>query len=181
MHPRCITPYLVTALIALIVGSAYATDVYKVVDKNGNVSFTDQPPAESAAGTVERVQVSSPNSAAPPLDMRKPQTPAPEAEAVAYETLITSPPDGTTIPMGPGNFVVSALADPALGGDRLRLLVDGEPLGEPQSSGNWQLTNVNRGEHQLVVERVNNRGKALDRSSPVTVYVMRPSINSPIR
>lgn len=181
MYPDRITHYLVAGLIALMAGSALATDVYKVVDENGNVSFTDQPPKDTTAGTVERVQLSSPNSATPPPEMPEPAAPAPEPEAVAYETVITSPPDGTTMPMGPGNFVVSAMADPALGGDRLRLLMDGEPLGEPQTSRTWQLTNVNRGEHQLTVERVNSRGKVLDRSLPITVYVMRPSINSPVR
>jgi hypothetical protein len=79
--------------------------------------------------------------------------------------------------MGPGNFAVTAMLSPPLNSDeRAVLLLDGSPVGEPQRSSSWQLQNVFRGEHQLVVERRDNEGKARDTSLPVTVYVLRPSI-----
>ncbi|WP_170287473.1 DUF4124 domain-containing protein [Halioglobus maricola] len=169
-------------LLALALASSQAwSQIYKTTDENGNVSFTDTPQPDS---NTEQVQLQQTNSTAPPPVIPsytgQPE-PADEDETSAGSVptaAITSPEPETTIPMGPGNFSVSASAAPGLGkGQALQLLIDGEPQGEPQVSGFWDLTNVFRGAHDLVVEVVSAEGATLSSSAPVRVYVLRPSIN----
>jgi len=155
-----------------------AAQIYKTVDENGNVSYSDTPPA---SGPSEQVKLRETNSAPPPEMPETRTAPAAqsgETEKSAYSVTISSPPDQTSIPMGPGNFSVSASVEPALGnGALLQLLMDDSPWGQPQSAGNWSLTNVFRGAHDLTVAVVDGEGERLAESKPVRVYVFRPSVN----
>jgi hypothetical protein len=79
--------------------------------------------------------------------------------------------------MGPGDFAVTAVMSPPLNSDERALLtLDGQPVGDPQRGSSWQLRNVFRGEHQLIIKRYDGQGDVVDTSEPVTVYVLRPSI-----
>ena len=152
-----------------------AQAVYKVTDADGTVTFTDTPPL-SGYRTVEEHSVQAPNSAKP-----APTTLAPAAalkEPARYNTRIVTPTDNATIPMGPGNFEVQTAWNPSLAsGEILQLLLDGEPVGAPQQTASWQLTNVYRGEHRLQVVRLDESGAQLDASAASTVFVLRPSVN----
>ncbi|WP_156507814.1 DUF4124 domain-containing protein [Halioglobus sp. HI00S01] len=168
-------------LMILALASAQAwSQIYKTVDENGNVSFTDTPPPDS---NTEQVQLQQTNSTAPPPDIPAYGTSATAADTGADESAvpvarITAPEQETTIPMGPGNFSVSATVSPALSkGQAMQLLMDGEPQGEPQAAGFWDLTNTFRGAHDLEVTVVSPDGETLSTSEPLRVYVMRPSIN----
>ena len=170
--------FLVLLLSATI--ATAQTQVYKYRDENGNVVFSDRAPNESNAESdaVETVELPALNTAQPPPDMPSSKTKTTSAKSeTRYESVITSPPDGTTIPMGPGNFAVTASAKPGLTqGEKLQLKIDGAVYGEPQNGTVWQLQNIYRGEHSLIVERIDRRGKVLHSTTPVTVYVLRPSI-----
>ena len=165
---------------AVFLGPAHTTlaqPVYKVTDADGNVTFTDTPPL-SSDGTIEEHSVHAPNTAKPTETTRAPAKPVEVEEPIRYDTRIVTPADSATIPMGPGNFAVQAALNPRLASDEtLQLLLDGEPVGAPQRIANWQLTNVYRGEHQLQVVRLDERGVQLDASPSSTVYVMRPIVN----
>ncbi len=167
--------------IAVCIGAVpngFAQTVYKVTDKDGNVTFTDTPPSDQEA-VVEAHTVHSPNTSAAvtPAPIDEPDD-ATVTEPISYETLIVRPVEAATIPMGPGNFSVDAMLRPALSqGERVVLTLDGEPMGTPQRMTTWQLTNVYRGEHRLQVVRVNAEGARVNASSERTVYVMRPIAN----
>lgn len=166
---------LILALLLLPV--AGGAQIYKTTDDQGNVSYSDTPPAGAPS---ERVDLPPVNTAPPPPDLpQPPPEPAPEEPAVPdYDLTITSPANETTIPMGPGNFSVSASVRPALAQDRLlQLYVDGKPWGDPQPGNNWALANVFRGAHDLTVAVVDSEGEQLASSEPVRVYVLRPSVN----
>ena len=157
--------------------TALAQPVYKVTDTDGNVTFTDTPPLSSDS-IVEEHSVQAPNSAKPTATTRTP-TASVEVEApTLYDTRIVTPAENATIPMGPGNFAVQAALSPRLASsETLQLLLDGEPVGAPQRSANWQLTNVYRGEHRLQVVRLDESGAPVDTSAATTVFVMRPIVN----
>ena len=173
------------SLIALmvVVGStasatAAAQTIYKVTDKDGQITYTDVAP-EAEGSMVEEVSVAEPNTAVPvspraaPLDGTAPT----ENTAPDYLTLISRPADGTTVPIGPGDFTVEAQASPALGvAERLQLKVDGTPFEVPQTSSQWRLTNIARGAHELQVMRLDDSGNTIDTSDISTVYVLRPSV-----
>ena len=164
-------------LLLLIPLAVAAQQIFKTTDEHGNVIFTDQPPPNADA--VEEVQLNRTNSAPPPPEIQALEpAPAPEPDAVAYDVAITAPANETTIPMGPGNFAVSAAAEPGLPpGGALLLRIDGEPWGEPGPATSWQLTNVFRGAHDLTVAVLDADGQPLAISEPVRVYVLRPSVN----
>lgn len=170
-----------TILLAalLLLSQLSSAQIFKTTDEHGNVSYSDTPPS---SGPSEQVKLRETNSAPPP-EILEPRSAAPEPAADAsaaldYSVTITSPANETTIPMGPGNFSVSAAVAPALGEDMLlQLLVDGTSSGAPQANASWALTNVFRGAHDVTVAVVDSKGKQLTVSGPVRVYVLRPSIN----
>lgn len=167
--------FLLLTLASLAQGQ---TRIYKIVDANGNITFTDKPPIstqeESSSVELNQINISVPPPQRP--HSNKLDTANEPQATIDYEISITSPPDSTTIPMGPGNFALSATVSPALeNGDRLQLILNGEPYGRPQNANNWRLTNVLRGAHDLSVQAVSNSGTVLSQSRPVRVYVLRPS------
>ncbi|SRR6056297_884961 len=166
---------LVLAVLLYPLAGSAETSIYRTTDAEGNVIFTDAPPAGADARS-ERLELQRTNTTPPPPEVdRVIQAEEPKEAPTAWEVGITSPANETTIPMGPGNFSVSASVRPALGANqRLQLMVDGAAQGEPNQSGSWQLTNVFRGEHTLKVNVLDDAGKTLATSEPVTVYVMRP-------
>ena len=154
--------------------------IYKYEDEQGNVVFSDRKPTNSdQTKGVEEVTLKTINTtpATPPrAPSNKPPTPTEDARVV-YSTVITQPLSGSTIPMGGGNFTVTAQAEPPLqAGETLRLTLDGSAVGTPQASGTWALRNVFRGEHTLVVERLDQDLRSVHQSAPVIVYVLRPSV-----
>ena len=169
--------------LLVLLPQAGTAQIFKSVDENGNVTFSDTPPN---SGSSEQIEVRQTNRTPAPAVIQ-PLEPVAEtapdaAAAVSYSVAITSPANETTIAMGPGNFSVSAAVEPALGeGGLLQLFVDGAPSGEPQASGSWALTNVFRGAHDLSVAVVDSKGARLAESAAVRVYVLRPSVNSPNR
>lgn len=167
--------WVLTAAICLAQAhTTIAQQVYKVTDADGNVTFTDTPPL-SSDGTVEEHSIHAPNTAKPTETTRAPAAPVEAEEPIRYDTQIVTPADNATIPMGPGNFSVQVSLSPRLeAGESLLLLMDGEPVGTPQRTPNWQLSNVYRGEHRLQVLRVDNEGAELGASDISTVFVMRP-------
>ncbi|MFV0477942.1 MAG: DUF4124 domain-containing protein [Parahaliea sp.] len=169
---------LATLSCGLLASTAVTAQIYKSVDEHGNVVFSDQPSGD--VRKAEQVELNTTNTTTPPRPVSRPHSrPEPTtAEAVNYRVSITSPANGTTIPMGTGNFSVSAAASPALtSGQTLQLQIDGQDHGGAQASGSWQLTNIFRGEHQLTVQRKSREGEVLATSEAITVYVHRPSVH----
>ena len=176
-HRLCCSSAMALIFVWLPLSEAHA-QIYKYRDSNGNVVFSDKRPPGSVEDGIEEISLPATNST------RGPDTTAPASQAetpspvdVDYQTTIIEPADGSTIPMGPGNFVVSVSLSPALsGGEQLQLMVDGSPAGTPQRSSAWELQNVYRGKHTLMVQRLDRNGDTIDRSDATTVYVLRPSV-----
>jgi hypothetical protein len=173
------TNRLLKCLLILWVTSAGLTvnaQVYKQVDENGKITFTDQPAPDATPVEIKPTNITPPPSpstypeAASDSDM--------DGAGNAFNVTITSPDDETIIPRGPGNFSVSASTSPALSPRHtLQLMMDGNPHGETQRNPSWTLTNVFRGEHNLQVAIMDVSGREVTRSASVRVYVFRPSTN----
>lgn len=181
MRPRF--PLLALPLLLAVLASVATAQVYKVTDPEKGVVFTDRP--EAAAGaTVEKIEIREPNQTPPPPQMTTPAVPSESsaatrraAEALEPTIEITSPANESTIAMGPGNFAVSARAEPPLAsGEAAILLVDGQPVGAAQSTLSWFIEGALRGPHDLVVQRIASNGQNVAISEPVRVYVLRPSL-----
>lgn len=170
---------LLTACLLCALALPAVAQIYKYTDASGNTVFTNQPPEGQAAETVElqptnTVQAQPVESAAP--------TDAPAANAQPYAVLaLTDLPSEEALRANNGTFSVGVQIDPRLQpGHSLRLLLDGQPYGQPSNVPRLQLVNVDRGEHSLAVE-VLSGGQSLQRSASVTFTVQRISTNSPAR
>jgi hypothetical protein len=165
------SPSLLVLLLAALASADSSSDqIYKTVDKDGKVIFSDQP-----APQAEPVNVGRTNSMQPPAATGTPADTAPtEPTAVVYESVeITSPADGGTVTNPSGNILVLFTLAPALReGDSTRLLIDGMPPGMPAEGGLLAPT-TSRGEHRLEVQVLDAAGTVLATSAPVYVTVFR--------
>jgi hypothetical protein len=171
-----------TLILLLTLPMAVSAQIYKTTDSQGNVVYTDKP--SSAGKPVEEVKLHTTNTAPPPPDIPRPASIAPaadteESEQSAYTVDITTPGNEATIPRGAGNFLLSATVEPSLAaGEMLQLHMDGIPWGEPQTSASWGLTNIFRGAHDFTVSVLAADGAPMVSSTPVRVFVIRPSVNN---
>ena len=179
-RPRLPVLLLTAGLLATLCEGhlAAAETIYKVVDEDGNVTFTDTPPNDADA-IVEPHSILGTNTTPAVATATENAIKTDQADAEAsYVTRIVSPANESTIPMGPGDFVVEAEVSPGPDSEeQLILLLDGAAVGAPQSVPRWQLTNVFRGAHRLQVVRVRETGAAQSQSTEHTIYVMRPAVN----
>jgi hypothetical protein len=171
--PRC---WILTALLLVVVHST--ADVYRWVDENGNVVFSDTP-IEGA----EKLELREPTIVpATPVPRRTEKLSPPAATAPAYTTLrIASPADGETV-RNVQDIAVSVVIEPALvDGHVVQFLLDGAPHGAPFESTQGVLSGVERGEHQLGAEIRDQAGKTLLRAAPIVIYVHQASLFQPSR
>lgn len=154
-----------------------SAQIYKHIDENGNVTFTDKPPEDARLVDVGRTNT------LPPPDMPRAQAPQDGGEITVeeleapeiYSINIISPMLDAVIPHGPGNFSVNVSISPDLHeNDYMQLFVDGDPVGEPQQTASWGLTNISRGTHSLETRIIDRRGAIKGRSPSVRVHVFRP-------
>lgn len=177
MLPRCRPLGL---LVALVLAAPAGAEVYRYVDKNGNLVLSDTVPGERA----ERVERVTPRPvmtvpALAPRGARKP--PAPEKKASPamgdYVVVIQSPGADATYQRAGEPIPIAFSIDPALQpGHRVDTLLDGAKLESAQAISPEQL---DRGSHILEIRLSNAEGKTL-KSSTVTFHIHQPSAQSPL-
>jgi hypothetical protein len=171
-------PLLVCLLLALALPAS--AQIYKYTDANGNTVFTNQPPDGTPAESVELPPTNTVEMQTPSLP---PATPANEQKSQApYSVLrLTGIPDEEAMRANNGSFVVGVDIQPRLQpGHRLRLVLDGQPYGQPSNVPSLQLSNIDRGEHSLAVT-VLAGDQVVQQSMTETFTVQRISLNSPAR
>ncbi len=176
----------------LVVSAVAATKVYRTVDKDGNVIFTDVPPERLGDDIDPRdtqiVDVSPANTYSPSQrrtaeDGRQlwivddPAAPGGEEEAesqVVYRSLeITSPANDQAVRANDGNVSISASIQPELSpAHKIRLTVDGQTHSQGPDTF-FTLTNMNRGTHTAIVSVIDETGTPLISSPRVTFHVLR--------
>lgn len=170
--------------LALPLSQASAT-IYKWVDEQGNVSYSDTPHAGAQQLDLPS-QTEMPETQIGEQPKTQSQEQSPVADAmIQYQISLSAPLQEATIWTGNGDVEVQASVDPAPQSDmKYQFLVDGKPyLPQPQTSSYVTLTNVDRGTHELQVQLLNAQDKVIATSNPpVKVYVHRPSLlNQPAR
>ncbi|WP_028238274.1 DUF4124 domain-containing protein [Stutzerimonas azotifigens] len=164
------------ALSLLILAQPAAAEVYTYVDEQGNRVFTDRP----HSGEARSVEVRPSNRMSLPAPPRTAAA-ASEPRTVKlapqrYERVwIEQPEADATVRDNAGNLTVSAASEPPLHpGDRFRVLLDGQPVDDPERP--LFLGNIDRGTHQLAVEIVASNGSVLGTSASQPVHVKRMSL-----
>lgn len=164
-------PSLMTSLLLALCLSAAApwADVYKVVDENGRVTYTDTPPANARAEKLEL-----PESNSLPAVTGRPRAAAPtdQGEAMDYQLAIIFPPPEYHFTPGQRSLSVQVAVEPPLRrGHQLQISDNGVPV-----QGSTLQNIVVRGTHILQARILNADGQVLVESAPQTFYVHRPSV-----
>ncbi|WP_416138352.1 DUF4124 domain-containing protein [Halomonas sp. HK25] len=183
------------ALMALTVGltfslAAQAQTIYRTTDAQGNVVFTDNP--DRGGEQVELAPLTVvPSSGEVRTGQTAPRLEGSDAAAASgspgqpfmpYDSFrILSPSHEQAFPVGSaGNVSVELGIDPQLREDhRVRLLLDGQVSQTAMHTTAFMVANMNPGEHVLQAELLDGSGAVRHRSSPVTIYVHRASVNRP--
>ncbi|MDX2316558.1 MAG: DUF4124 domain-containing protein [Gammaproteobacteria bacterium] len=166
--------------LALICASAQAQKVYRVVQPDGTVEFTDSPPSNRPAEEIHVQPLNSMPGIAPTSGAST-QTAADKGDKGYSEFRITSPGDNTSFWDTAGNVNVDLLLKPSLqSGDKIDLQLDGRSVGGGRSTA-ITLAEVDRGTHSLQAMVKNSDGKVVARSNSVTFTIQRGSQMSPQR
>lgn len=165
-----------------------ATRIYRTVDEDGNVVFTDVPPKESEQG--QAVDLEGGNTFSPPEPATEGRTlqswlgtdaedaDADEAAApVSYRSLqVASPADDEALRDNAGNVTVTAQVDPELDSRHtMQVYLDGQLL-QSGPTTSFQLTNVDRGTHRVELRIVDAGGNVLVASEPTVFHLQRRSV-----
>lgn len=156
-----------------------AAGVYKWVDADGNVHFSDTPQPGAEEVHLPPAQTYTP-APLPPITPR-PEPPAAPADYTRFE--LTAPAPDASLWENTGTVPVSFAIEPPLKagrGHKLEVLLDGQVRATVTTS-NATLENVDRGTHSLQGRIVDASGKVLSSTSAVTVHVHRQSVLLPNR
>ena len=173
---KIIAPLL---LCSIITTSAFA-EMYKWVDKDGNISYADQPPFKGAQKldapdltTVAAPEV--PDKASDSANAKEPN----KKKSTSYTYLkITNPEHDATIRNNEGNFSISMTIKPALdtkNGHYFSVLMDGKTVQDKIYVTSASLSNIDRGTHKISVAVKNENGTVLRRSKSINVHLHRQS------
>jgi hypothetical protein len=153
------------AVLLMMVTLAHAA-IYKQVDAQGLVHFSDMPQANAVLVTLPSVNTYAASN------MAKKSTPSASTDTKSnYKKLqITQPIDQQTL-QNQHDIPITIDVQPTLQPhDILEIWLDGKPI---QQITNTQLTltTLNRGEHQLQVKLLDANKQAMLTAAPVTFYV----------
>lgn len=182
-------PMLAVLLGVTISLPAAAQTIYRTTDAQGNVVFTDDPQRGGEAVELDPLTVvpsgevrASDRGATVQGGAEAPRPEASPQPFMPYDVFsILSPEPEATLPTGAaGNVQVRLTIRPELRDDhRVRLLLDGRLSQSAMHTDTFQLSNLNRGEHVVQAELLDASGAVRHRTTPVTLYVQRASINLP--
>jgi hypothetical protein len=176
--------YIVFAAVTLVWASGLSAAVYKSLDSQGNVVYTDEPSGDAkpvklpplSTVPAPRYKSSSQPSSQSSADME-------QSAAANYQQIsIVSPTQDATLRDNTGAVPVNVVLEPELNsvaGHRYRYYLDGLAQGKPTESGQIIFDNLDRGSHSVEAAVVDSDGQELIRSSSVQFFLHRQSINFP--
>lgn len=179
---------ILAAVMALIATTAYSADkIYKTVDENGNIVYTNDPKDENAEavdlpelGVVEAGEQADLSMEAARRAKARTEARSDAAQRKPYGDLaITSPAEEEAIWGSAGNLEVTVDSGDFLApGHRIRVMLDGSEI--PQSEdGTFRIDQVYQGEHKLTAQVVDAAGNVLAKSGTRTFYMKQASVNRP--
>lgn len=175
--------YIISFLILFSISVCHA-DIYMQKDSNGNTTYSDTP-----FNNATRVDLSNQHSASfqsspqilPAAKSSEPnKTPALSSDIKTNEYtefMISSPKDQDSI-QNQAVLPVNIILKPELkSGDTIQLLLDGKLTGNPSTSTNLQLGQLDRGQHELSAIIVNSNQQVVKKSNSVTFFFHRVNTN----
>lgn len=164
---------LLTLSIATSVNASTAK-IYVWVNESGELVYSDtpKPGAEEVKTKPGNVFKSSSNVDTQVLDIQKNKI------EDNYQVVINNPKDNSTIRDNTGSVYISGSIKPIFKrGLKIQLILDDTPYQDPQTHTMFSLKNIDRGEHQIKMQLLNEKGKVIALSKSITFYMHRASVN----
>jgi len=171
------------SFLALATSLAQAATIYKTVDDNGNVIFTDSRPTDQSGETVN-LRPLTPITSAPTLRRPPPVTVTVPAKALYSRLTITEPGHDATV-RDQETITVNVTTTPRLMfGHTVRLRLNGSVVGESRRQPRFELKEVERGTQTLTAEIVDSQRQVIQSTSNTihvhkTIFTPDVSINPP--
>lgn len=151
--------------------TATSTKIYVWRNADGVLVYSDSP-----RPGAEEIEVKDPNNISSSIDTSILDI-NPKAIEEKYQVEISQPANNATIRDNTGSVYVSGRIKPIFKqGLKVTLLLDNKPYEKPQPHSMFVLRNIERGEHQLKMNLVNETGKVIASSKPITFYMHRASV-----
>lgn len=176
---------LVFLCLALPAAATAGAEVYRWVDTEGQVHYSDRPSPGADLVVIDVAPVGTTPVAGVSSTGRLPVATRDTPVAAAYDSLaIQSPGQDETLWNIGGQLDVAVALQPALqAGHRLQLILDGQTVAELDAGvTRTRLTEVYRGQHTLIAKIRDASDTTLMQSAPVTFYVQQSSVarNPPV-
>lgn len=191
LHSLCVLCLL------LLTTPSLSNPVYVTLDKEGTPRYSDRPsknarlthhtftltPRLSLPQAVieQTVKVSAQKEKSSPLPSPK-NTPSAKAMKSAQPPIkltISTPYNKQSILSNSGSLQVTTITSPTLPANHnLQLLLNRKPLSKQQDT-TFELTNLERGAHQLQLLQLDENGKVIAKSPTVRFYVRKSTKTSP--
>lgn len=165
---------LIGLISSLLCSSLASAEIYKTVDKDGRITFSDTPPPHTNA---EPIELKSLNTTPPPVEMST-QFPSaqPDYDNHTYQIQLTAPINGATLMPNERSIVISANVTPNLqDGDMVAFKLDGQVMAKTNETV-YTLVEPPRGEHSVSVAIIDGDGNEIAQSDAASFVVMRPLI-----
>lgn len=165
------TTMLAGLLIALSLPAQAA--VYRQVDAQGNVTFTDEP--GSGAEEIQVKPVTTVTLPKPEAVQEQLQQQDSEQQDTYERVGFSFPGNDEAFHSGSGDIDFQVQSSPALRrGHKFEVTLDGQPVGQT-TSGTVSVQNVDRGTHRASVHVINQAGQRIQSGESVTFTIHRPS------
>jgi hypothetical protein len=167
--------------------SASAQQIYRWVDNDGVVHYSDQPRSDAADRDAETVDIKVPPGISNPSRViaiggsvdEPADTPPGDAAEDAYRNVtIASPSEQQVVWNIATRLPVEVTVDPPLAGThRIQILLDDQPIGDPVVTTSTTVEPVYRGEHRISAMIIDQDGNTVSMGPPTTFYVQQASVN----
>jgi hypothetical protein len=169
---------LVALCLLGISGLCVATTLYRWVDAQGVVHYSDTPHQGAEVMQISGAQTyhgASDTPATPDV------TAPPGKKSEPYESCAITAPAPDSALYAPDSVAVSVAVSPGLhDGDQLTVQVDGRQLESTAEGGqSFVIMQPERGDHSISAQVRSPDGAMLCNAPPVTFSVTKPSVNSP--
>ena len=162
---------------SLLIATPAASGVYKYIDENGQVAYSDRP-VQGAEKLKIRTRSSNSYAVEPSEPKQTNQPAVPDKQGFKYDSLVLlTPKDEKVVSDRSGSVQVIFLPTPSLAADHEIIVnVDGKDISRGRHA-NISLSQVPRGSHKVSGRIESSDGKVLIKSASATFHVKRPIID----
>lgn len=165
---------LALSLIPTLLSFNATAQMYKWVDENGNITYSDTPQIKDAQAlrppTLNTMPTVKAEKKAPEADTEL------EQPTIYTQFSITSPANDATVRDNSGNISISMSSKPALNtkqGHTISVSLGGKVIKDKLQSLSTSLSGIDRGTHTISASIKNAKGSTLYTSQTVTVHLHR--------